>query len=295
MAKVYDASWHRPAPALLQPGDGIILYASRTEAKCPTAAECAAYRARGVIVRFVFEDSATRAAIGNYADGKADGALTLGQVKAKGGQRGDVVYFAADSNALMSLEYARGFRDGLTSFFMAGPYAGDRNLERARVSLGMTKLWQASAGSWSDHWNPAAHHGAYEHAVLYQVVGASPVPGTDLNVINDHAWHTVVGATTPEDDVSYSDWPEAAQQALYNDVASAVVARGVAPYNGTLAAILNDIRARVVAVGVAVGTLDPTGGGTLDAHAVAQEIITGLGPDLAHQVLVALNAALPNQ
>lgn len=294
MAKVYDASWARPAPSLLQPGDGIILYASRTEGKCPTAAECAAYRARGVIVRFVFEDSAGRAAAKGHAEGVADGALTLAQAKAKGAQRGDVAYFAADSNDPLNLDYARGFRSGLTSFLEPGCYGGDRNLERAR-SVSYVKLWQASAGSWSDHWNPAAHHGAYEHAVLYQVVGASPVPGTDLNVINDPAWHTAVGATTPEDDVSYSDWPEAAQQALYNDVASAVVARGVAPYNGTLAAILNDIRNRVVAVGVAVGTLDPTGGAVIDAHAVAQEIIAGLGPDLAHQVLVALNAALPNQ
>jgi len=216
--KVYDASWQRPAPTKLAPGDGIILYASRTGSKCPSAAECAAYRARGVVVRFVFEDSATRAADGGYADGHADGALTLAQAAAKGGQRGDVAYFACDTNSPLHLEYARGFRDGLAGYFTAGLYAGDRNLERARVGLGITKLWQAGAASWSDHWNYDAHHGSYAHASLYQVVTSSPIPGTDLNVINDPGWAGLTGTNL---DILEDDLPTA------KEIAEAVVAEPI--------------------------------------------------------------------
>lgn len=207
MPRVFDASWQRPDPSLLQPGDGIILYCSRDATKCPTRAEVDAYRQRGVIVRRVFEDVSGRAMTGSYTDGRADGQLTEQMMKDDGHAAGEVGYFAADTGGVMSLDYTRGFRDGLTSFFVPGCYAGDRNLERAR-SIGITKLWQASAGSWSDHWtepddgNPLmGHYGAYAYAVLYQVVGQSPVPGTDLNVINDPGWAGGNG----DDDVSAAE------------------------------------------------------------------------------------------
>ena len=188
---VYDASWQRPAPSKLKPGDGIILYASRTDAKCPTIAECDAYRARGVKVRFVFEDAADRAASTGYAAGKADGALTSQQVKVKGGQAGDAVYFACDTYKTIRLDYATGFRDGLTTFFEPRLYAGDRNLELVRVQLGMTLGWQAAAGSWSDHFykpGQVGGHGTYPYASLWQVIGTSAIPDTDINIVNNPAW-----------------------------------------------------------------------------------------------------------
>jgi hypothetical protein len=69
-----------------------------------------------------------------------------------------------------------------------------------------------------------------------------------------------------DDDMPYTDWPKADQDALAKDVATAVITRGVSPYNGTLAEILNDTRGRVVAaatqtatVAQRVGALTPAG------------------------------------
>jgi hypothetical protein len=226
---VYDASWQRPSPSLLKPGDGLILYCSRTLSKTPSADQCDAYRARDVQVGFVFEDSADRAAVQGFAAGVSDGALALTQARSKGHPKGWTVYFACDVVSPLNLEYARGFRDGLTAYYEPGLYAGDRNLERARVGLGYTQLWQASASSWSDHWGPN-HHGTYQYAALWQSAGSSPVPGTDLNVVNRAGWnHPLIGTpqdtvTTPEgDDMPFTDWPQADQDAL----ADAVWKRGV--------------------------------------------------------------------
>src|SRR5690349_14226871 len=70
--ETHRAAWHAYTASQLQPGDGLILYVSRTTSKMPTTAELQNYRDKGVIVRRVFEDSATRAATGTYADGLAD-------------------------------------------------------------------------------------------------------------------------------------------------------------------------------------------------------------------------------
>ena len=206
---IYDASYQRPAPTLLRPGDGIILYCSRTAAKTPSSAECGAYRNRGVTVSFVFEDSADRAAISGYATGKSDGAFSAGMARANGHPRSWTLWFACDTYTALNLDYARGFRDGLAGYYEPGIYAGDRNLERARTQLGYTKFWQAGASSWSDHWHypdlppgDTRSYGTYPYAQLAQVAGNSPIPGTDLDIARAPHWY---GPTT--------DWFDMATQA----------------------------------------------------------------------------------
>jgi hypothetical protein len=181
--RVYDTSYSRPAASLLQPGDGVILYSSRTLAKVPSPEECDAYRARGVTVRFVFEDSRGRAT-GTYAQGYSDGVLSHDMARLRGLEPGGVHYVACDVGNPISLEYARGFQAGLSSLFVPGLYAGDRNLEVVRTHLAWSHLWQASALSWSDHWDSELHRGNYRYANLWQSLAASPVPGTDVNIVN---------------------------------------------------------------------------------------------------------------
>jgi len=282
---VYDASWQRPPPSKLKPGDGIILYVSRTASKCPTIAECDAYRARGVTVRFVFEDSADQAATAGYAAGKTDGAFTLAQVKAKGGQAGDAVYFACDTYATINIDYARGFGDGLTTFFEPRLYAGDRNLELVRTHLGMTLGWQASAASWSDHWHyPTTAEmwslGTYPYASLYQSPGASPIPGTDLNIVNNPAWTGGNGDPVTQDEIdqiaaaaAYAVWHTKMQGSL------------TAPYQADV--LLTDIR------GI-VATCRDSSASAAQHSADADNQTTGLGArlDAIEASLTALAAAV---
>lgn len=181
---VYDTSSDRPLPSELQPGDGVIVYSSNNPGKVPSASECTAYRAHGVNVGFVFEDQSGRAIGGTFAEGWADGDLSLAMAKARGHKQGKPHYVACDQGSTISLDYARGFQAGLTAYYLPGLYAGDRNLELVRTRLGWSKLWQAGASSWSDHWDSDRHHGNYTYANLWQSVLASQVPGTDLNVIN---------------------------------------------------------------------------------------------------------------
>lgn len=188
---VYDSSYQRPKPSLLQPGDGIILYCSRTPEKVPTVAEVDAYRAAGVSVGFVFEDSADRAATNGYAAGVSDGGLAAQQARAKGHPKGKPVYFACDVIDPVNLNYCGGFRYGLGGYYEPRLYAGDRNLRRAET-IGLHLGWQASAGSWSDnfyHSGDPGGHGTYEGAALWQVVGTSTIPGTDINIVNNPAWN----------------------------------------------------------------------------------------------------------
>jgi hypothetical protein len=303
---VYDASWQRPSPSLLKPGDGLILYCSRTLSKTPSADQCDAYRARDVQVGFVFEDSADRAAVQGFAAGVSDGALALTQARSKGHPKGWTVYFACDVVSPLNLEYARGFRDGLTAYYVPGLYAGDRNLERARAGLGYTQLWQASASSWSDHWGPN-HHGTYQYAALWQSAGSSPVPGTDLNIVNRAGWnHPLIGTpqdtiTTPEgDDMPFTDWPQKDQDALAeavasrtwtigvkNDATSVIQAAGDRLVGAQAQASLND---KVTAIAAKLGTL--TQAGTLDVGALATALADDLGPDLGNELVAALKAAL---
>ena len=296
---VYDASWARPAPSQLKPGDGLILYCSRTLNKTPSTSQCDAYRARSVSVGFVFEDSADRAAVQGFAAGVSDGALALTQAKAKGHPRGWTVYFACDVTSPLNLEYARGFRDGLTAYYVPGLYAGDRNLERARVGLGYGQLWQASAASWSDHWGPN-HHGTYPYAALWQSTTASPVPGTDLNIVNRAGWnHPLIGTpqdTIEGDDMSFTDWPQADQDALVkavwaagvkNDTTGIVMSAGDRLVGAQAQSGLND---KVTAIAVKLGTL--TAAGTLDVAALATALADDLGPELGAELVAALKAAL---
>jgi hypothetical protein len=275
MARVYDASYERPSPSLLPRGDGIILYASRNASKRPTATECAAYRDRGVIVRFVFEDGPDRAATGGYADGHSDGQLTYSQVRAKGGEQDDAVYFACDTSARLSLNYARGFRDGLTSFFVAGLYAGDRNLELARANLGTTKLWQSNAKSWSNNWNDAAHHGSYRYASLYQVAAQSPIPGTDLNVINQSGWAGGDDDMTPDQNYKLNEL----FKRLDNLDTMAFNVNGGGGQAG-LRTIIGDMRIQLLGIAQKVGA--PAA--AVDAQEVADLLVSELPPDLALQV-----------
>lgn len=297
---VYDASWQRPAPSLLKPGDGLILYCSRTLTKTPTTAQCDAYRARGVQVGFVFEDSADRAAVQGFAAGVSDGALALTQAKAKGHPRGWTVYFACDVVSPLNLEYARGFKDGLTAYYIPGLYAGDRNLERARVGLGYTQLWQASAASWSDHWGPD-HHGTYEYAALWQSAGASPVPGTDLNIVNRAGWnHPLIG--TPQDTIEGDDMSAAdiaAINAHTDQVAKDIhdsfvlVLHGDAGHLANLDSILAGVQGnanKLTALAAQVGTV--TADGQVDVTALATALAADLGPDLGAELVAALKAAL---
>jgi hypothetical protein len=297
---VYDASWQRPSPSLLKPGDGLILYCSRTLNKTPSTSQCDAYRARSVSVGFVFEDSADRAAVQGFAAGVSDGALALTQAKAKGHPRGWTVYFACDVTSPLNLEYARGFRDGLTAYYVPGLYAGDRNLERARVGLGYQQLWQASAASWSDHWGPD-HHGTYTHAALWQSAAASPVPGTDLNVVNRAGWnHPLIGTpqdTLEGDDMSAAD--VAAVNAHTDDVLAsikdsfALVLHGDAGHVANLDNILGVVQSnanRLVALSAKVGTI--TSDGAVDVPALATALAADLGPDLGAELVAALKAAL---
>lgn len=299
---VYDSSWERPAPSLLRPDDGIILYVSRDDSKCPSATECAAYRNRGVIVRFVFEDAAGRAASGTYADGYADGQLALDQVATKGGHAGDAVYFAADSAAALSLAYGRGFVAGLTDHFEPGTYGGDRNLERARTQLGIRQLWQASAKSWSDHWHDPTDddprsYGAYPYASLYQVVGHSSVPGTDLNLINHPAWAGGMEADDMQADErkwlkDLHDWYGPVDDDHPN------VGKGQRNAGATIASTSNKvgelynqgnaIKGIATLTLAAVRQLDPS---DVDAAAVV-DAIAEMGADVAKQVLDGLAARM---
>jgi hypothetical protein len=321
---VYDASWARPAPSLLKPGDGIILYCSRTLTKTPTIAQCDAYRTQGVQVGFVFEDSADRAAVQGFAAGVSDGALALTQARSKGHPRGWTVYFACDVVSPLNLEYARGFRDGLTSYYQPGLYAGDRNLERARVGVGYKQLWQASAASWSDHWGPN-HHGTYQYAALWQSTLASPVAGTDLNIVNRAGWnHPLIG--TPEDTLEGDDMTTeehdalmaiaASLDALRNDQAhdntlhgvrknddentATVLARldalpaldATAVVNRSLAGVgfAGSVAQILAGINKAVGEAAPAA--AVDVAALATALADDLGPDLGIELVAALKAAL---
>lgn len=223
-------AWHAYTLSVLQPGDGIILYASRTTSKCPTIAEVAAYREAGVddTLGFVFEDSATRASTGTHADGLADGQLTLSMLKARGHAKGKPAYYACDTSEPLSLDYAKGFADGLAGYYEPRLYAGDFNLAKA-AAIGQRNGWQAGAASWSEYWDFGASHGAYGGASLYQVAGTSPIPGTDLNVIHTPDWN---GPSTQEDDMT----PEQAQMLtdLHNWFQSAEDSKGtVHPNTGS--------------------------------------------------------------
>jgi len=180
---VYDTSSNRPAPGMLNPGDGVIVYCSRTPSKVPSVNECDAYRARGVSVGFVFEDQADRAATGTYDDGFNDAQLSRGMAHNRGHLIGKPIYFACDTGLTISLRYYTGFHDGLVNEFHPGVYAGDRNLEIVRAE-GAHYLWQAASSSWSNHWDSVNHHGNYPYAQLWQSVLASPVPGTDRDIVN---------------------------------------------------------------------------------------------------------------
>jgi len=297
---VYDASWQRPAPSLLKPGDGLILYCSRTASKTPTTAQCDAYRAHSVQVGFVFEDSADRAAVQGFAAGVSDGALALTQARSKGHPKGWTVYFACDVVSPLNLEYARGFRDGLTTYYVPGLYAGDRNLERARAGLGYTQLWQASASSWSDHWGPN-HHGTYTHAALWQSTTASPVPGTDLNIVNRAGWnHPLIG--TPQDTIEGDDMSAAdvaAINAHTDQVAKDIhdsfvlVLHGDEGHLASLDSILGVVQGnanKLTALAAQVGTV--TADGQVDVSALATALAADLGPDLGAELVAALKAAL---
>jgi hypothetical protein len=220
---VYDTSYTRPAPTLLKPGDGIILYCSRTPEKVPSVAEVDAYRAYGITVGFVFEDSADRAATTGYNTGKSDGQLAAQQAQAKDHPKNAPIYFACDVIDPVNLDYCRGFKDGLAGYYEPRLYAGDRNLERARAGIGLRLGWQASAGSWSDNFYRSGQtggHGTYPGASLYQVIGTSTVPGTDINLVNNPAWN---GATT---DMAYLAWPDADKAALVADLVHAILNAG---------------------------------------------------------------------
>src|SRR6266705_1458849 len=150
--RVFDTSSDRPLPSELRPGDGIIVYASRTASKCASSAECDNYRKRGIIVGWVFEDQTGRAVTGSFTDGVNDGALSLAMGKHRGMKEGEVHYVASDTSGETSISYARGFAVGLTAYTIPGLYAGDRNLERIRTNLRWSKFWQAGASSWSNNW-----------------------------------------------------------------------------------------------------------------------------------------------
>ena len=225
-ARVYDTSFKpRPTPDAFKPGDGVIVYCSRDPDKVPDVSEVDAYRKRGLSVGFVFEDSADRAATTGYAAGKSDGALFAQQAQARDHAKGKPAYFACDVIDPVNLDYCKGFRDGLAGYYEPRLYAGDRNLERARAGLGLRLGWQASAGSWSDNFYRSGQvggHGTYPGASLYQVVGTSTIPGTDINIVNNPAWN----GNPTGDEMAYLSWPDADKAALVADLVTALLGAG---------------------------------------------------------------------
>lgn len=200
MANVYDTSFQRPAPSALDPGDGVILYVSHdpSNTKIPSPAECVAYRKANHSVGFVYEWYAERAAEGvmgpdrrtGYDAGYADGLAAVGQAIDRGHHLGKPIYVAHDTGLPVSVDYLRGWEDSAGAHFLPGLYAGDRNLEIAR-DRGWHYLWQASAKSWSNHWDDTHNHGAYVYATLVQELSTT-IPGTDRNIIIDENWNRPV-------------------------------------------------------------------------------------------------------
>lgn len=183
---VYDTSFHRPAPSKLPAGAGVIVYCSRDGAKVPSVDEVAAYRRAAHPVGFVFEDQAERAVVNNYATGLGDARLAASQAAARGHEYGKPIYCACDTGFEISIPYLQGWIDGLHPHYIPGLYAGDRNLEIA-LQYGVRRLWQAGAGSWSDHYN-SAHGIYYGRADLVQLLDTD-ISGTDRNLVVNPAWN----------------------------------------------------------------------------------------------------------
>lgn len=277
-------------------------YLSHTAGKNLTAAEAQDLRTHGVGVLLNWESAAGRPLLG-ASGGAADGHDAAAYAESIGAPHGLTIYYSCDRDITSSqyaaiVAYYQAAKDATAGRYKVGVYGEFEIVEELHRRGVVDGEWQTYA--WSGG-KLSTQTDLYQYRNGQRLAGAAVDFDHIIHASELGAWwpdgHTPAGGGTPitEDDMTYSDWPDAARKALTDDVASAVVARGVAPYNGTLAAILNDIRNRIVNVGVKVGALGDGAGGTVDAHAVAQEIIAGLGPDLAHQVLVALNAALPNQ
>ena len=205
---VFDYSWARPDPSLLD--EGVIRYLAPVGAPWPNKSvgkiigldELNALWAAGKKVGLVWEVD-TNDADGGYDHGKDSGEHARAMARTLGYPDSVPIYVAVDkrltdANRGTAVEYVSGFRDGAG---LARPY-GEAALIDACVAAGI-----ADCGWMPETW------GRSPNLALIQRVGTSPVDGTDANSVVRTDW----GGWNPHDQPPPTPEPED-EVALSNDI-----------------------------------------------------------------------------
>jgi hypothetical protein len=167
--QLVDYSWSRPSPATIAAAGyaGALRYLSGGTSKDLTPAEAAGLHAAGLAIGLVWETSAGRAGQG-FAAGVVDAHAAEQQAAGLGYPSSCVIFYAVDFAALPPLvaPYFAGVMS--VSTHPVGVYGS------ADVVDGIPAPFKWQTAAWS-----GGRHSTQAH--LYQRVGGTTIPGTDVN------------------------------------------------------------------------------------------------------------------